>query len=120
VVHAIVQLGIVVDLVLSILVTTSSCELEQFLLVLHGCHLESLLEELVYVRHRRVEGGQYQRLLRGVAQGAIHRVQVELCEAVPGLFIRLYLFVAVESARIVVRELAADDLFFFVFEDVLA
>jgi len=49
VINAIVKLCVVVNFVLTILISAPGCKFDHFLLRLHRCHFKSFLEELLHV-----------------------------------------------------------------------
>ena len=118
VVHTIVQLTVVVDLVLPVLVSAPRGKLNQAFLVNHGRLLLVYVLELPIIGHRGVEGGEYDRLSRGVAQGGIHRVKVQLCEAIPWLLIWvLRHLIPVEAVRVIVGKFLPDNFLLLLVED---
>jgi len=119
VVDAVVQLRIVVDFVLAVLVPASCRELKNVALVLHLRHFHYGAEESGQVGHRAVEGREDHRLRGGIAQGLVHRVQVELGEAVPRLVVANP-FVPVETRRIIVSVFGSNYFLFFGKQDLAA
>ena len=117
-VYTVVQLTVVIDLVLSVLVSAPRGKLNQAFLIDHGCLLPVNILKLPIIGHRRVEGSKYDRLSRGVAQGSIHRVKVQLGKAIPGFFIWvLRHLIPVEAVRVVVGKFLPDDFLLFIVED---
>lgn len=103
VVDSIVQLRIVVDFVLAVLVTTPRRKLYHVSFILHVRHLQHCAPKGRQITHRRVEWRQNHRFGASIAQGLIHRVQVQLSEAVPRLVIT-HTLTPVESRRVVIGE----------------
>ena len=66
-VDTVVKLSIVINLVLSILISASRREFENLFLRFHWRHLENRYEELVNVGHSRVKRCKYKRFLRRVS-----------------------------------------------------
>ena len=117
-VHTIVQLTVVIDFVLPVLVSTPCGKLNQAFLVNHGRLLLVYVLELPIIGHRGVEGGEYDRLSGGVTQGGIHRVKVQLGEAIPGLLIWvLRHLIPVEAVWVVVGKFLPDNFLLLLVED---
>lgn len=111
VVHSIIQLTVVVELVLSVNLTTQPAQ-PQDQCFFHHHRLYSLFEYLNLLALRRIEGRQDDRFLRAVLHGIVDRVDVVLREAVD----RLLVLVAIVPAWVVVRVLLLDQLSFVLVE----
>ena len=119
-VDSIIKLSIVVDLILTVLISASSSKFNGVFLPLDRSHFERLLEELFYIRHRRIEGRQDKRFSGCISKCLVHRVKVELSEAIPWLVIVVNFLIAVEPAGVVVGELRPDHFLLFVIKNVFA